>query len=69
MYIRDIFLETYDEKFLIALLRFATQELSVVTEIDEACSMWRLFAVANRYKFGSQAGESRQHSLMYVHGA
>ena len=69
MYIRDIFLETYDERFLIDLLRFATRELSVIMKIDGACSMWSLFAVANRYEFGSQAGESCQHNLMYVHGA
>ena len=58
MYIRDIFLETYDEKFLIALLRFATQELSVVMEIDGACSMWSLVVVANKYKNRTQVGES-----------
>ena len=29
----------------------------------------KMVAVANRYEFGSQAGESCHHSLMYVHGA
>ena len=69
MYIKDIFLETYDERFLIDFHRFAMRELVMVVEIDWACLMWSLFVVANRYEFRSQAGENCHHSLMYVHGA